>query len=252
MTTTPIPEAGNTAEQPAPIGAVGRMSGVLISPKPTFENIVARPSWFAPLAVLCVLSIAIIAIFSQRVGWRGLLERQFEKNPRTANLPPDQREQALDRAVKFAPPFTYAAVAIGTFLYPVIAAAVMLGAFNLLAGARLNYKTALGVVAHSWMPFFVAGLLALILLFVKSPDSIDLEHLVASNPGAFLSDDSPRWLMTLLTSLDLFTFWVLILQGIGFSAANPKKVSFAKGLTIVMAAWAVYVLVKVAWVGAFS
>jgi Yip1 domain len=251
MSTTPISDASNAAA-PAPIGAIGRMSGVLISPRPTYENIVARPSWFAPLAVLCVLSIAIIAVFSQRVGWRGFLERQFEKNPRTANMPPDQRELALDRAVKVAPPFTYAAVAIGTFLYPVIAAAVLLGAFNLLAGARLNFETVMGIVSYSWMPFFIAGVLAMILLFLKSPDSIDLEHLVASNPGAFISDDSPKWMMTLLTSLDIFTFWVLILQGIGFSAANPKKVSFAKGLTIVVAVWAIYVLAKVAWVGAFS
>jgi hypothetical protein len=251
MATPPSPTP-ELAPEPAPIGEVGRMTGVLFSPTPTFENIVARPSWFAPLALLCVLAIAVIALFGQRVGWRGFLERQFDKDPRVANLTPDQREQRLNAAIKLAPPITYASLVIGTFLVPVIVAAVMLGAFNLLAGTRLNFKVALAIVSFSWMPLAIHGLLSLILLFVKSPDTVDLEHLVASNPGAFISSDSPRWMMALLTSFDVFAFWVMVLMAIGFAAASPKKVSFAKGLTIVVAVWALWVLIHVGWVGALS
>ena len=58
--------------------------------------------------------------------------------------------------------------------------------------------------------------------------------------------------MSLLTSFDLFTFWVIVLQAVGFSTASPKKVSFVKALTIIVAVWACYVLLKVGWVGAFS
>jgi len=242
MATPPSPTP-ELAPEPAPIGEVGRMTGVLF---------VARPSWFAPLALLCVLAIAVIALFGQRVGWRGFLERQFDKDPRVANLTPDQREQRLNAAIKLAPPITYASLVIGTFLVPVIVAAVMLGAFNLLAGTRLNFKVALAIVSFSWMPLAIHGLLSLILLFVKSPDTVDLEHLVASNPGAFVSSDSPRWMMALLTSFDVFAFWVMVLMAIGFAAASPKKVSFAKGLTIVVAVWALWVLIHVGWVGALS
>jgi hypothetical protein len=41
-------------------------------------------------------------------------------------------------------------------------------------------------------------------------------------------------------------------MAIGFAAASPKKVSFAKGLTIVAAVWALWVLIHVGWVGALS
>ena len=251
MATPPSPTP-ELAPEPAPISEIGRMTGVLFSPTPTFENIVARPSWVAPLVVLCVLAIAVIALFGQRVGWRGFLEHQFDKDPRVANLTPDQREQRLNAAIKFAPPITYVSVVIGTFLVPVVIAAVMLGAFNLLAGTRINFKVALAIVCFSWMPLTIHGLLSLILLFVKSPDTVDLEHLVASNPGAFISSDSPRWMMALLTSFDVFAFWVMVLMAIGFAAASPKKVSFAKGLTIVVAVWALWVLIHVGWVGALS
>jgi hypothetical protein len=55
-----------------------------------------------------------------------------------------------------------------------------------------------------------------------------------------------------MTSLDAFAIWVIVLMAIGFAAASPKKVSFAKGLTIVAAVWALWVLIHVGWVGALS
>ena len=68
---------------------------------------------------------------------------------------------------------------------------------------------------------------------MKAPDTINIENLVADNVGAFLSGDSPHWLMTLGTSLNLFAFWNIALMGVGFSAASPKKVSIGKGIAIV-------------------
>jgi len=250
--TTPPSATPAAPVEPAHIGDFGRMPGALFNPKPTFQDIVARPTWFAPLALLLVLSIAVFALFSQRVGWRAYLDRQFDKNPRIAQLSPEDRAKALDNAVKFTPPIVYAAAIIGTFLGPAIVAGILLLAFNLIGGTRVEFKTAFSIVAYSWMPFTIHALLSLLLMVLKSPDSIDLEHLVGSNPGAFLSSDSPKWLLTLATSFDIFTFWAIALQGIGFSAANPKKISFGKGVSIVLIAWAIWVAVRVAWVGAFS
>jgi len=246
---TPMPVP---AAEPAPIGEIGRMTGVLVNPKPTYDDIVARPSWLAPLALLAILSIVVIAVFGQRVGWRSLVERRLAQNPQADQMKAEDRERALNFWSKYG---TYIIGASGVFflvLGTVITAGVLLGVFNLIAGTRLNYKTALAIVSFSWMPFAIHGLLSLILLFVKSPDTIDIEHLVTSNPGAILSSDSAKWLMALLTSLDIFAFWMLVLQAIGFAAASPKKVSFAKGLSIVVIVWAIWVLIRVGWVGAFS
>jgi hypothetical protein len=246
-----------TSENPTPaaaaqIGDVGRMAGVLFSPSATYQDIVARPTWITPLLLLLVLSLAVVASFGQRVGWRSFLEKQFDKDPRAAQLSPQDRQARLDTTLKIVPPIVYVSVVFGTFVAPVLIAAVLLGAFNLMAGTRVNFKTALAIVAFSWMPFAIHGLLSLILIFLKSPDAIDLEHLVASNPGAFLSGDSAKWLMALATAFDVFTLWVIVLEGIGFSASNPKKISAAKGVTIVLVVWAIFVGMKVAWAAAFS
>ncbi len=254
MATPPNPPAPTPSApiETAKIGDFGRVTGVLFNPRATFQDIVARPTWFLPLALILVVSIVVFVLFSQRVGWRTFLERQFDKDPRVSQLSPEDREKALDRAVKFTPPIVYGAAVVGTFIVPVVIAAVLLLAFNLLAGTRIQFKTAFAIVAFSWMPYLIHALLSVLLMFLKSPDSIDLEHLVGSNPGAFLSSDSAKWLLTLATSVDVFTLWVIVLQGLGFSLTNPKKISFAKGVTIVAIVWAIFVAVKVGWVGAFS
>jgi hypothetical protein len=54
----------------------------------------------------------------------------------------------------------------------------------------------------------------------------------------------------LLKSIDIFTFWTLILLAIGFAATNPKKLRGSKVFTIAFSVWAVYVVCRVgsAWI----
>ena len=237
---------------PASIGTFGRLVGALFSPKQTFADIARRPTWIAPIVLICLISIAITGIFGQRAGWRGFMEKQFAKNKSFEQLPPDQQQQRLDQAVKFAPIIGYVGAAIGTPVAAVVVAGILLALFNVLAGAGLKFKTALGIVAHSWMPGVVGGLVGILILFLRSPETIDLEHLVASNLGVAVSDESAKWLMTLATSIDLFTFWTIALMAIGFSAANPKKIKVGAAAAYIVLLWAVYVLIKVGWAAIFS
>jgi hypothetical protein len=251
VTTAVTPEPA-----PAPVSSIGRVFGALFNPKPTFESIAQRPSWVLPLLLMLVISVAVTAVFGQRVGWRSFMERQDANNARVQKqmeqMTAEQRQQMIDNQTKFAPVVTYVAIVLFTFLGAVVVAAVLLGVFNLTAGSKIGFSTSLGIVAYSWMPYLVGGLLGLLILFIKDPSTIDIEHLVASNPGAFLSDSSPKWMISLLTSLDIFTLWVLILQAIGFSATNPKKLSFGKAFGTIFAVWIIYVLVKVGFAAAFS
>src|ERR1700690_1908403 len=250
--TTPPSAMESAAPQPARMSAIGRMTGVLFSPKATFEDIAAKPGFVLPIAIIVVLTLALVAVFGQRVGWRTFMEQQFAKSPQTANLSAEEKEQRMSTAVKIAPIIGYVQAVIAVPIAALIIGAVLMGVFNLIAGARVTFAQSLGIVSYSWVPGIIGGVIGLILLFIKAPETIDLEHLVAADVGAFLSGDSPKWLMSLCSSLNLFTFWEIVLMGIGFSAASPKKVSIGKGITIIAACWALYVLAKVGWVGAFS
>ena len=222
--TTPPNAVENATPQPARMGDFARLTGVLFNPKATYEDIAAKPSWALPLVIIVVLSVVIVAIFGQRVGWRGLVEKKLAESPRTADMPADQKAEALERGAKFAPIVAYVSTVVAVPIAALLVAAVLMGVFNLVAGARVNFLQSLGIVTYAWTPGIIGAIIGLILLFVKAPDTINIENLVADNLGAFLSGDSPHWLMTLGTSLNLFVFWNIALMGVGYSAASPKKV----------------------------
>jgi hypothetical protein len=240
------------AVESAPKGALARMAGVLFSPGETFSDIVQRPSWLAPVLVLTAFSILFTVMFSQRVGWERFMQQQFAKDPRTAEMPAERRAQALEQASKFAKGFGYGFAVVGYFVITAALAGILLLGYNVGGGAQTNYKTALAITAHSYMPNLLAGLLAMLVMFLKDPDEFDLQNPLASNVAAFLSGEAPRWQQSLGQSLDLVSFWIMFLIAAGFSATNPKRLPMGKSLGVILGLWAFYVLVKVGWAAAFS
>ena len=247
---TPTPDAS------ASTNSLSRVFGVLFSPKTTFASIVSSPTWIVPILLATVLGVVVVVLFSQRVGWRAFMEHEIATNPsaqrRMDSVPADQREQVLDQQVKVASGIGYGIAVLAPVVVALIVGGVLLLVFNIAGGTKTNFVTALSIVSYSWVPTLIRGLLGIVVLFVKDPSTIDLKNLVASNPGALLSDDSAKWLVSLLTSLDVFTFWVLFLQAVGFSATNPKKLSVGKAFGIVFAVWFLFVAASAGLAGLFS
>src|ERR1700685_4545695 len=134
-----------SAETPSPATAssdssFGRIFGVLFSPKPTFESIVRKPSWILPLILVVCVSFTVIFIFGQRVGWRNFMIRQDQQSARTQkqmeSMTAEQREKMIEKQTNWASIITYPAVVVGTFIYAVITAAVLMLAFNLIYGTQ--------------------------------------------------------------------------------------------------------------------
>jgi hypothetical protein len=209
-----------------------------------------------PLLLLVVVGIAVTTVITERVGWRTVIDREIASNlkaqKRMEQLPPEKRDEVLDTQAKFTPYVVYAINVLFPFIVAVAAGAIFLAAFNLGVGAKITLQTSMAVFAYAWVPASIAGLLGILVLFLRDPATVDVKNLVASNPGALMSDDSPKWLVTLLTSLDLFSFWTLILLAIGYRAADPKKISFGMALGAVVGVWLVFVIIRVGWVAAFS
>ena len=235
----------------------GRLFGVLFSPQATFESIVRRPTWVLPLILLVFVGIAVTTVITQRVGWRAVIDREIEKSPkaqkRVEQIPPEKRDEQLNAQAKFTPYLLYSINVLAPFIVAVVAGAIFMVAINVVGGTKIGFKTSLAIYAYAWVPALIAGLLAILVLCIKNdPSTIDVTNIVASNPGALMSDDSPRWLVSLLSSLDLLSFWQIILMAIGYRAADPKKISFGMALGTVVIVWLLYVLRGVAWNAAFS
>ncbi len=94
-------------------------------------------------------------------------------------------------------------------------------------------------------------MLSIIVLFIKNPDDYDLRNPLAFNIGAFLNaDTAPKWLMSLCTSLDVFSFWTMALIAIGLTVA-ARKLSFGKAFMGVLVPWGIFVLGKTALAALF-
>jgi Yip1 domain len=245
-TSMPAPEAQS---QPA-IGPVGRIVGVFFSPKATFEDIVRKPSWVLPVVLLTLLSFCVSFAINQRINWREFMSQQIEKSPQSANMSPEQREQRIEGGAKFSPPFTYAIGLCGPIIFVLVTALVMWGAYSLLGGASTNFATAFAITSHAALTGLVNSLLFILVLYLKPVGTVDLENPVATNLAAILPDDSAKWLVKLLNSIDIISFWTLILLAIGFAATNPKKLRGSKAFVVAFSVWAAYVVCRVgsAWI----
>jgi hypothetical protein len=243
MATTPMP----VPEAQATIGPMGRIIGAIISPKPTFTDIARRPSWVAPFAFLCLLSLGVGALLGQKTDWRGFFERQMSSSSRFDNMDQEQKDRILDSQVKYAPKFAYALGLLGAAVTVLFLALVYWGAFNLFSGAGLTYGTSFGITSHAFVPAMIGNILAIVILLLKSRGDVDPEHFLASNLAAFLPDGAPKWLDVLGQSVEIFWIWCLALVAIGFAAANPKKIKPGAAFLTVFGLWAIVVLCKVAW-----
>lgn len=247
-TSMPAPEAQS---QPS-ISPFGRVIGVFFSPKATFQDIVRKPSWLLPIALITLFSLAVCFAINQRISWREYIGQQIERSPQAANMSAEQKQQRVDAGAKFAGPFTYVVGLLAPIIATLVVALVLLGAFNLLAGANTNFLTSFAITAHAFLTGLVNSVLFLLVLYLKPFGTVDLENPVATNLAAVLPDDAAKWLVALLKSIDIFTFWNLILLAIGFAATNPKKLTGSKAFSIVLSVWAAYVVCRVGWAWIFS
>jgi hypothetical protein len=243
MATTPV------AAEEAPMSAFGRLIGVFFSPKATFEDIAQRPSWILPVAVMMVLGAGVAWVMNQKVDWRDVAAKRIEESPRAANLSPEQKEQQIAMSAKISPGVAWGIGICWPILQAVIVASVMLLAYNVIGGARASFSTSLGITAHAYLPWIFYSLLFILILYLKAPGTVDLDNPIATNVGAFLPDSTPKALLSLAKSIDLFTVWTLLLLSLGFTAVNPKKLK-GKAFGIALAVWAVYAAVKMggAWI----
>ena len=129
---------------------------------------------------------------------------------------------------KIGPFLTYIGpliLAIAALLFSV----VLWGAFT-LAGGQPGFKRSLATVSHAMLPVAVAALLAVPV--VLSLDSIGADRLetgsfLQSSLASFASEDTGPVMLALLSKLDVFTLWTVILLAIGFRYAAGVSPSTA-------------------------
>jgi hypothetical protein len=228
-----------------------RLLNVFVDPKLAFADIVARPGWWVPMILLMVCSLTYMLAFSSHVGWERFMRQQMESQPKMQNLSAEDRERALEMQIKFGAPIGTVVAVVTQPVIILATAGVLVFVFNFMLGATVKYRQALAVTSYACLPSGLALAGGILVMFLKDPVDFDLKNPAGYNVGFFLDPHSvPAWLVSLGTSIDVFTFWYILLLATGMAAATKK--SWATGLTGVLIPWAVFVFLKVAVAAIFG
>jgi hypothetical protein len=219
----------------------GRLAGVFFEPGTVFADLAERPRFVWPIVIMMLLGLAFSYAISNRVGWDQTIRQTLTNNPRTADLTPAQKEQAIARGAQVAGVIGWVGAIVGPPIFILIVAGILTGLFNALLGTDLKFAQMFSITAYAMLIRGLYSILIIVIMYLKPPEDFDLRFNPFSIGGYLDRSETPKWLMSLLTSLDLFSIWVVVLLAIGFSVA-AKKLSFTKALTAVAIPWLLVVM----------
>jgi hypothetical protein len=256
MATNPsVPfQPAHLSHEPAPLSEGQRVAYTFFAPSKVFTDLRRSASWWAPFLISALTSMMFVYVVDQRVGFRKVVENQIRIQPKQADrlerLPADQRETAMRQQTGFWRVFSYAGFLVGLIFYTVIAS-VFFATFKFAVSADIRFKTMFALVVYAWLPAVFVSLLAIIsLLAGVSSDGFMIQNPAATNLGAFVDPTSSPVLYALLSSIDLFTIWTLILMAIGVTCVSKVKRSTA--FAVVLGWYGFWVLIKLGLAAASS
>jgi hypothetical protein len=217
--------------------AFGRVIGALVAPVKTFREIAERPTWLPAFLAVCLVPVLPGIFAGPKTDWESVVRTQMESSGMDATS--EQIEQAVAVWEKLGPALTY----IGPFMvaiFVLLFAVAFWGAFT-VAGGQPGFKRSLAVVSHAMLPMVVAALIAVPV--VLAADTIDAEQLqtggyLTSSLASFAPEDAGPVLIALLSKLDVFTLWTLVLLTVGFRfAAGVKPATAAITVLLLWLVW---------------
>jgi hypothetical protein len=222
------------------------LTGIFFEPGRVFEALRSRPRFLIAGIILLLLTIGVTVALFQRVDMSEFIRQEMDRSPRNAQMGPEQKEMAvkIGKIVGgvIVPVFVVVGIAAGSAIY-------LLGVMAF--GGTISYKKSLAVWTYSSLPPAVLGtIVALLVLFLKAPDTIDPKHLLVTNPGAFMNPESSPALTTLLSQFDVLRFYGLFLAAIGLR--KVAKISSGSAWTIVIGLWLIWVILSVAKAAIFG
>lgn len=235
-----IPKRGFVEES-----GFGRLIGVLVAPRRTFEAVAGRPTWAPPLVALLLVTVLNSFVLIGRTDFVAVTAAAIERSGREADAEQVELVASLQESLA---PVTAVASVPSTLL---VLALVFWVSFKLVGG-EISYRQCLAVVGHGLLPWLPAMLLSLPSLLARHAFGFaDYQQLgffpatLPSSLAAVAPEGASAGLLAVLSSIDLFSLWSIVLLSLGFSVV--ARVSRATAATTVVALWAVYVLGKLGW-----
>lgn len=242
----PPPLAPTPAVTGETMSTAATLTGIFFEPGRTFEALRARPRFLIAGVILMILTAGMVGALYARVDMGEYIRQKMEQSSRNQQQSEEQKEMGV-KIGKIA----------GAIIPPVavpivIAAGAALYLLGVMAfGGSIGYKKSVSVWTYSSLPPAVLGtIVGVLVLFLKSPETIDPEHLLVTNPGAFMNAQESPVLTAFLSQFDLLRFYGMFLAAVGLR--KLAKLSSGSAWAIVIGLWVIGLVLGVSWKAIFG
>jgi len=220
-----------------------RVVNTFVAPSKTFADILKSASCWLPLVLMFLMTVGWSFAVDKTVGFAAASEVQVNKSSMQADalnqLPPDQRAQRMAMTAKITRFTTYGSI-VFVLMFMTIETLILWGVFNFALGATTTFPQVFAVVAFAGLPRSLMWVLSAILLFAGvNTENFDMRNPVGTNLGYYLQD-SPKWLSTPGTFLDVLGLWSMALLVIGMAIISKKKMS--QSAAVIVGLWLLIML----------
>jgi len=235
----PPPEQILNDEEPPQMSEVGTLGGIFFEPGKTFEDLRRKPRFLLAGLIIIVAFTAFNFLFINKIGFEQIIRARMESSERFQQLPADQKQALIDQQTgPIVKGITYVVSPLAIIIIFLLGGLIYWLGANAMGGS-MTFLRGLSVWVYSSFPPTLVSMLAnILILFLKSPDDIDIatsqSGLIHANPSFFMDMKASPVLSAIVGTFDLFFIWGWILAAIGLCIVG--KIS--KG-----AAWAVVLVV---------
>jgi hypothetical protein len=239
----PVPENGG--------GFFQNLIDVYFAPREAFSRIVRSPRILVPLVIYVVLVLGFTGIWMQKMDPVEFMKTQIEESGRADRIPPDQRQSIIEQQSRMMPIFAWVVGPVGIAVTLLVIAGTLMFVYRFFYAGEVSFKQAFAIV--TWV-FLAVGLvttpLILAVMSLKGDWNINPQEALQANLGLLLDkSEAAKPLWALLSSIDVFSLWMVFLLAVGFGVASRKTTGSA--IWGVAVPWAIIVLVKVGWAAIF-
>jgi len=251
----PLAEVAGVGSEAPSMSFLQRLIGVYFEPRKTFADISRKPTWLVLFIIVCLLAMAMNYTLMTVMDPETLMRKSLAMNPMTKSLSEEQIQQMASQprgAFSRYSGLIFAPLAV-LVTYIIIASLFLL--LYVLMGATLNFKKSFAATIWGMAPpGIILTVLSGVFMFIKDPADIEINPAgnVASNLGLLVSEKDHPVINSLLSSVDVFSFWTIFLLAVGFAAFSEKSLTVKKAATGVLLLWAVWVLGKAGFFALFG
>lgn len=232
------------------LSEVERVVDTFVAPSKTFTDIRRSSAWWMPFLIVVIISYGFGYAVQSRVGWSQVVENTLRAQPKQMDKleqsPPEQQQRVrnfMAGSMKWGFILTPALI----LLFAAIIAGIFMLTCNFGVGGTGKYSQYFAVWIYAGLPLAIQSLLTIILLFAGGGgETFRMDNPIGTNLGYYFAPGAlSPWLSKLLTSVDIFTLWSLVLMSIG--CATVARISRSAGAAVVFGWWFFALVVKVAW-----